>query len=118
MKLRPRDVAILIASLSLDCLAFGESAGAGLIALSVSLSLVGHYASLALLAGGLGKSGLRLAFLASVLTLMAFFALLLLVGLKAPRLFPWAAASGCVPPFVLSLSAGIEGLLSMKRRAA
>lgn len=117
MKLRARDAAILIASLSLDLLAFSESAGAGLAALSVSLALMGHYASLAVFAAGLGKPGLLLVSLASVLTLMAVFTLLLVVGLKAPRFFPWAAASACVAPLALSLSVGIEGLLSMKRRA-
>ena len=118
MKMRPRDAAIVLASLSLDLLALGESSRAGLVAFSVSIVILGHYASLLVLTGLLGKTSLGLALIAPTLSLLALFALLLAVGLKAPGLFPWAAASACVPPLLLSLSAGIEGLLAIRRRAA
>jgi hypothetical protein len=118
MKMRPRDAALALASLSLDLIALSESSRAGLVAFSTSIVILGHYASLAVLARGLGRSGLGLVSLASALSFAALCALLLVVGLKAPALFPWAAAAACVAPLALSISAGIEGLLSMRRKAA
>jgi hypothetical protein len=118
MKMRPRDVAIGLASLSLDLLALGESARAGLVAFSVSIVILGHYASLRILSGLLGKSSVGLALIAPSLSLASLFALLLVVGLRSPALFPWAAASACVAPLALTLSAGIEGLSSIRGRAA
>lgn len=118
MKMRPRDAAIALASLSLDLVALSESSRAGLVAFSVSIVVLGHYASLAALARGLGRPGLGLVSLAPALSFAALCALLLVIGLKAPALFPWAAAAACVPPLALCLSVGIEGLLSMRRRAA
>jgi hypothetical protein len=118
MKTRPRDAAVILASVSLDLLALSESARAGLVAFSVSLVILGHYASLLILSGLLGKSSPRLALVAPFLSLAALFALLLVIGLRSPALFSWAAASACAAPLSLSLSAGIEGLLAIRRKAA
>lgn len=117
-KSRPREVILVLLTLAFDLFAFARSVGAGFVAFSVSVLALGHYASLYFLVRQVGRGAALLLLSAFILTLLTLFFLLFIVGFKLPSLFPWGAAAACIGPFFFTVTAAVEGLLLLKRRAA